>query len=90
MFHSLGKLYFLDVLLASETVFGISKEILIELDKKDLNALNLLDELNLIYYGVLDFTFQFFADMFVEGKLIEEECIKKLEEHYKKYVNILF
>ena len=74
---------------APETVFGTSKEMLIELDKKDLNALNLLDELNLSYIGVLDgvldFTFQFFVDMFVEGKLSEEECIKKLEDHYKKY-----
>ena len=72
-----------------ETVFGASKEMLEVLDKKDYNALNLLDKLNLGYYGildgVLDFVFQMYVDMFVGGKLSEEECIKKLNEHYKKF-----
>ena len=46
-----------------------------------------MDKLNLSYYGildgVLDFAFQMSVDMFAGGKLSEEECIKKLEEHFK-------
>ena len=74
-----------------ETVFGVSKEMLVKLDKKDLEAFKLLDDLNISYDGILDgaldFSFQMYVDSFVSGKLSEEECIKKIEEHFKRYEN---
>jgi glycosidase len=75
----------------SETVLGVPKETLVKLDKKDLEAFKLLDELNLSYEGILDgaldFSFQEYINCFVSGKLTEEECIKKIEEHFKRYEN---
>ena len=72
-----------------ETVLGVSKDILKKLDKKDLESLKILDELNLSYDGVLDgaldFSFQFYVDKFVKGDLTEAQCIKAIEEHFKRY-----
>ena len=37
--------------------------------------------------GVLDFSFQYYVDLFVSGKYTEEVCIKQLEDHFKRFEN---
>ena len=75
----------------SETVLGTSKETLEKLNEANTETLKILDELYLEYVGVLDgvldFSFQYYVDLFVSGKLTEEECIKQLEGHFKRFEN---
>ena len=76
----------------SETIYGIPKELLKKLDKVDLESIKVLDEVNASYYGALDgaldFAFQSYVDMYVGGKLTEDQCIKEIEEHFKRYDKI--
>lgn len=73
----------------SETILGTSKGTLEKLYTQNKETLKVLDELYLEYTnslnGVLDFSFQYYLDLFVSGKLSEEECIKELEEHFKRF-----
>ena len=75
----------------AETILGLTKEELIRLDQVNLASLKSLDEIYLSYIdvmdGVLDFSFQYYVDLFVTGKLTEQECIKNLEEHFKRFEN---
>ena len=76
---------------SSETILGTSKEILEKLNEPNKESLKILDDLYLKYTdsldGVLDFSFQYYVDLFVSGKLTQEECIKELEEHFKRFEN---
>ena len=75
----------------SETILGTTKEILEKLNTPNKESLKVLDELYLNYIdsldGVLDFSFQYYVDLFVTGKISEEECIKELEGHFKRFEN---
>ena len=75
----------------SETILGASKETLEKLKYANLESLKVLDELNLSFVGaldgVLDFPFQFYVDLFVKGQITEEQCIKEIENHFKRYDN---
>ena len=75
----------------AETVLGTSKETLEKLNEINTETLKFLDELYLQYTdildGVLDFSFQYYVDLFVNGKYTEEECIKQLEAHFKRFEN---
>jgi glycosidase len=76
----------------ANTVLGTSKETLQKLDFLTLDALKVMDELYLQYTnildGVLDFTFLYYVDFFVNKTAItEEKCIELLEEHFKKFEN---
>ena len=75
----------------SETILGISYEKLKKLEKIDLNSLKALDEIFLEYIGcldgVLDFTFQYYVDMFVKGNLDEKKCTEEIEKHFKRFEN---
>ena len=75
----------------AETVLGTTKETLEKLNEANTETLKLLDELYLQYTdildGVLDFSFQYYVDLFVRGKYTEEECIKQLEDHFKRFEN---
>ena len=73
-------------------MLGTSKETLQKLDFLTLDALKVMDELYLQYTnildGVLDFTFLYYVDFFVNKTAItEEKCIELLEEHFKKFEN---
>ena len=73
----------------SETILGASKEILEKLNSPNTESLKVLDELNLTFAGaldgVLDFSFQYYVDLFVKGEITEEQCIKEIENHFKRY-----
>jgi glycosidase len=75
----------------SETILGTSKEILEKLPEANPETLKVLDELYLNYIGildgVLDFSFQYYVDLFVTGKITEEQCIKEIEEHFQRFEN---
>ena len=75
----------------SETILGVPKKTLEKLNWMNLESLKTLDELYISYDGildgVLDFSFQMIVDRFVTGKIIIEECIKEIEEHFKRYEN---
>ena len=68
----------------SETILGTTKEILEKLYEANSETLKVLDELYLNYIGildgVLDFSFQYYVDLFVTGKITEEQCIKEIED----------
>lgn len=73
----------------SETILGASKQTLEKLNSPNTETLKVLDELNLTFAGaldgVLDFSFQYYVDLFVKGELTEEQCIKEIENHFKRY-----
>ena len=73
----------------SETILGASKDILEKLNSPNTETLKVLDELNLSFAGaldgVLDFSFQYYVDLFVKGEITEEQCIKEIENHFKRY-----
>ena len=75
----------------SETILGTSKDVLEKLYEANPETLKVLDELYLKYTGildgVLDFSFQYYVNLFVSGKLSEEECIKEIEKHFKRFEN---
>ena len=75
----------------SETILGTTKEILEKLYEANSETLKVLDELYLNYIGildgVLDFSFQYYVDLFVTGKINEEQCIKEIEEHFRRFEN---
>ena len=73
----------------SETILGVDIEYLKKLDKIDLESLKVLDEIMLKYIGcldgALDFSFQYYVDMFVQGKIDEKKCIEEIIEHFKRF-----
>jgi glycosidase len=73
----------------SETILGISKEDLKKLDKIDLNSIKSLDEVVLKFVGcldgALDFSFQYYVDMFVKGEIDEKKCNEEIIEHFKRF-----
>ena len=73
----------------SKTILGASLEDLKKLDKVDLNSLKFLDELMLRYVGnldgLLDFTFQYYVDLFVKGEIDEKKCNEEITEHFKRF-----
>ena len=73
----------------SETILGVDIEYLKKLDKIDLESLKVLDEIMLKYIGcldgALDFSFQYYVDMFVQGKIDEKKCIEEITEHFKRF-----
>ena len=75
----------------SETILGITLDKLKKLEKVDLNSLKVLDEVLLEYIdcldGALDFSFQFYVDMYVKGELKEKKCIEEIENHFKRFEN---
>ena len=75
----------------SETLLGTPKETLEKLSSANPESLKVVDELYLKYTnildGVLDFAFQYYVDLFVRGQYSEEQCIKELEDHFKRFEN---
>ena len=75
----------------SETILGASLEDLKKLDKVNLTSLKFLDELMLRYSkyldGLLDFSFQYYVDLFVQGKIDEKKCNEEITEHFKRFEN---
>ena len=73
----------------SESILGISFEDLKKLDKIDLDSIKFLDEIMLRYVGcldgLLDFSFQFYVDMFVKGEIDEKKCNEEIIEHFKRF-----
>ena len=73
----------------SKTILGASLEDLKKLDKVDLNSLKFLDELMLRYVGnldgLLDFSFQYYVDLFVKGEIDEKKCNEEITEHFKRF-----
>ena len=74
----------------ANTVLGTTEETLIKLDSVTLDSLKIVDDLYLEYTdildGVLDFTFLYYVDFFVNKKTItEEKCTELLEEHFNKF-----
>ena len=73
----------------SETILGVDIEYLKKLDKIDLDSLKVLDEIMLKYIdcldGALDFSFQYYVDLFVQGKIDEKKCIEEITEHFKRF-----
>ena len=73
----------------SETILGVDIQYLKKLDNIDLDSLKVLDEIMLKYIdcldGALDFSFQFYVDMFVQGKIDEKKCIEEITEHFKRF-----
>ena len=76
----------------SETILGVDIEYLKKLDNIDLDSLKVLDEIMLKYIGcldgALDFSFQYYVDMFVQGKIDEKKCIEEITEHFKRFKDI--
>ena len=73
----------------SKTILGASLEDLKKLYKLDLNSLKFLDELMLRYVrnldGLLDFSFQYYVDLFVKGEIDEKKCHEEITEHFKRF-----
>ena len=73
----------------SETILGITEQDLKKLDKVNLDSIKYLDEVILKYVGcldgALDFSFQYYVDMFVKGEIDEKKCNEEIIEHFKRF-----
>jgi glycosidase len=73
----------------SETILGITKQDLKKLDKVNLDSIKYLDEVVLKYVecldGALDFSFQYYVDMFIKGEIDEKKCNEVITEHFKRF-----
>ena len=73
----------------SETILGITEQDLKKLDKVNLDSIKYLDEVILKYVGcldgALDFSFQYYVDMFVKGEIDEKKCNEEITEHFKRF-----
>ena len=92
----IGELLPFELTYHSETILGIPLDDLKKLEKVDLTSLKRLDEIMLRYVnyldGLLDFSFQYYVDLFVTGKIDEKKCNEEITEHFKrfdKYKNFL-
>jgi glycosidase len=73
----------------SETILGITEQDLKKLDKVNLDSIKYLDEVINKYVGcldgALDFSFQYYVDMFVKGEIDEKKCNEEIIEHFKRF-----
>ena len=73
----------------SETILGITEQDLKKLDKVNLDSIKYLDEVVLKYVGcldgALDFSFQYYVDMFIKGEINEKKCNEVITEHFKRF-----
>jgi len=73
----------------SETILGITEQDLKKLDKVNLDSIKYLDEVVLKYVecldGALDFSFQYYVDMFIKGEIDEKKCNEVITEHFKRF-----
>ena len=71
-----------------KTLLGSSYEELTQLEEVNLTSLKVLDQIFLRYVdyldGLLDFSFQYYVDMFVKGKIDEKKCNEEIVEHFKR------
>ena len=85
----IGELLPIGISSHSETILGATLEDLKKLDEIDLNSLKFLDELMLRYVGnldgLLDFSFQYYVDLFVKGEIDEKKCNEEITEHFKRF-----
>ena len=72
-----------------KTLLGSSYEELTQLEEVNLTSLKVLDQIFLRYVdyldGLLDFSFQYYVDMFVKGKIDEKKCNEEIVEHFKQF-----